>query len=442
MREAEAAAEAQWSAEAELREKTTEYERERDEARDVISGLQADVEQDKSRINDLGVRLQEALLDVDGLKNAEQALVGQIQDLQEERTKHLAALSEAQSSTLTAQSEMAGLRAELEATAAQLVEIRNERDHALKSQSAEAERLMRDRIAEADGDRAVLEHQNLTLTKELEDAKAALEQKLSTERNTAARTENGLKAELSFTKAQLREAQRKGSVLADELAMAKDKQATASLKDAYSSDVAKDAVALAGVYHEACARLLTAIMASSTIASSSAGSTLLAQSKLLTSADAKKADKGITTVVDNADGASTTNLRESILLRSLAAAQSFDLDHFSASVTHTISLVRKLGKTCRHYRDQMRSKISFTSFAKGDLALFLPTRNANTRPWMAYNVAAPHHFLKLPEDEKRRDMWKGRDSIVARITATEESVAGDVSITLFHRSPLKRGIAS
>ena len=257
------------------------------------------------------------------------------------------------------------------------------------------------------------------------------EQKLSAARNAATRTADGLKAELSFTKAQLRDVQRRERVLADELALAKDKQASASLKETYSTDVAKDAVTLAGRYHEACARLLTAILASSTIASSGVGSSLLAQSKVLAAASPDK-DKAVTTIVDNSNG-SSTNLRDSILLRSLATAQSFDLDHFSASVTHTISLVRKLGKTCRHYRDQMRNKISFTSFAKGDLALFLPTRNANTRPWMAYNIAAPHHFLKLPEDEKKRDMWKGRDSIVARITATDESIAGDVSPLPVHK---------
>ena len=427
-READASAEAQWGAEAELRERMADYERDRDEARDVIGGLQADVAQDKSRINDLGVRLQEALLDVDGLRNAEQALYAQIQELQEERTRHLTALSEAQSSFTSAQSELAGLRAELAATAAQLGETRLERDNALKDQSAEAERLMRDRIAEADGDRAVLEHQTMTLTKQLEDAKVESEQKLSAARNAATRTADGLKAELSFTKAQLRDVQRRESVLADELALAKDKQAAASVKDAYSTDVAKDAVALAGKYHEACARLLSAIMASSTIASSGAGSTLLAQSKVLVSPEKH------TTTEDNGNG----NVRDSILLRSLATAQSFDLDHFSASVTHTISLVRKLGKTCRHYRDQMRSKISFTSFAKGDLALFLPTRNANTRPWMAYNIAAPHHFLKLPDDERKREMWKGRDSIVARILSTEESVAGDVYQSPFLVLELRR----
>lgn len=40
-------------------------------------------------------------------------------------------------------------------------------------------------------------------------------------------------------------------------------------------------------------------------------------------------------------------------------------------------------------------------------------------------VNAPHHFLKA--DEKMKEEAKSRDWIMARITGTEEAVAGDVS---------------
>jgi predicted nucleic acid-binding Zn-ribbon protein len=380
----------------ELEDRLREQERDRGDLADAINGVQAELDQEKSRATDLGVRLQEALLNVDGLRNAEDALQQQVQALQDERSKLLAALSDAQRDTASAQSDLAGVRGELEATAAQLCEARVERDAALRNQSAEAERLMRDHIAEADGDRAVLEHQNLTLTKELEDLRVGAEQKLSAARNAAVRTADGLKAELSFTKAQLRDAQRRESVLSDELAMAKDAQAAMSHKDAHSSDVAKDAVALASRYHETCARLMGVMAASSTISGSISISP-----------------------------AAPATIQGSGLLRSLSTAASFDLDAFADAVNRTIALTKKFNKTCRHYRDQARHKISFTAFGKGDLALFLPTRNANTRPWMAYNVATPHHFLKVPKD--KAEGWRARDSIVARITGTDEAVAGDVS---------------
>ena len=33
------------------------------------------------------------------------------------------------------------------------------------------------------------------------------------------------------------------------------------------------------------------------------------------------------------------------------------------------------------------------SFAKGDLALFLPTRNTTAQIWAAFNYGFPHYFL-------------------------------------------------
>ncbi|EIW68613.1 hypothetical protein TREMEDRAFT_31582, partial [Tremella mesenterica DSM 1558] len=177
--------------------------REHEDQSDLIVALQAELTQEKDRAQDLGVRLQEALLDVDGLKNAEHSHISQLHALQEERSTFLCTLSEEQARRQTVESEIFGLKAELEATAQQLLEARKERDTALKNQSAEAEKLMRDHIAEADGDRAVLEHQNLTLTKQVEDTKVEMEEKLSAAKNTAIRQADGLRAELSFTKAQL-----------------------------------------------------------------------------------------------------------------------------------------------------------------------------------------------------------------------------------------------
>lgn len=58
---------------------------------------------------------------------------------------------------------------------------------------------------------------------------------------------------------------------------------------------------------------------------------------------------------------------------------------------------------------------------KGDLALFLPTRNSVAPVWAAFNISFPHHFLAasgvISEQMKKRE-W-----IVARITSlTEKTV--------------------
>lgn len=96
---------------------------------------------------------------------------------------------------------------------------------------------------------------------------------------------------------------------------------------------------------------------------------------------------------------------------------------------HTI---RKWQKETRGYRDKYRrfqseahDKIAFKSFKEGDLALFLPTRNQATRPWAAFNIGAPHYFLREQDSHKLH----GRDWLVARISRIEERVV-DLSKTI------------
>ena len=60
------------------------------------------------------------------------------------------------------------------------------------------------------------------------------------------------------------------------------------------------------------------------------------------------------------------------------------------------------------------------SFAKGDLALFLPTRNSAVPVWAAFNVSFPHHFLSATG--VIAEQMKTREWIVARITAMTEKV--------------------
>jgi autophagy-related protein 11 len=93
---------------------------------------------------------------------------------------------------------------------------------------------------------------------------------------------------------------------------------------------------------------------------------------------------------------------------------------------------RKWQKEARGYRDkahrfqaEAHEKIAFRSFKEGDLALFLPTRNQATRPWAAFNVGAPHYFLREQDTHKLH----GREWLVARISKVEERVV-DLSKTM------------
>ncbi|WWC59113.1 uncharacterized protein I303_101661 [Kwoniella dejecticola CBS 10117] len=415
---------------AELEERSKEQEekyREQEDQTEFVKALQAELEQEKDRATDLGVRLREALLDVDGLKSAEQTLIGQLQELQEERSRNLQNLGDTQLQTQNLESQLAGVRAELDATTQQLAEAQKDRDVALRNQSAEAERMMRDHIAETDGDRAVLEHQNLTLTKQLEDKKVEAEERLNALKNSTIRQVDGLKAELSFTKAQLREVQRKETVLMDELAMAKDTANAVTQEKAYQSDVSKDSIALVTKYHEVCLRLMSAINASTTISGNNGNTS---QSQLVGNSTTFRStnrlhpisnDNHLSSSMTSNANSNKDEMRESVLIRSLESAQNFDLVLFSDAVTRTIGLVKKWSKSCRQFRDLAKNKITFTNFSKGDLALFLPTRNAAARSWAAFNVSAPHNFLKVTD--AMQEQTKTREWIIARIVRTEEAIA-------------------
>ncbi|KAL8736965.1 MAG: hypothetical protein Q9181_002161 [Wetmoreana brouardii] len=107
----------------------------------------------------------------------------------------------------------------------------------------------------------------------------------------------------------------------------------------------------------------------------------------------------------------------------------FDIATFHEAIIKRIKdvehLARKWQREARNYRSQSHrfqseahEKIAFRSFREGDLALFLPTRNQATRPWAAFNIGAPHYFLREQDNHKLRS----RDWLLARISTIEERV--------------------
>ena len=106
---------------------------------------------------------------------------------------------------------------------------------------------------------------------------------------------------------------------------------------------------------------------------------------------------------------------------------SFNMDVFSEAIIKRIKetehTARKWQREARAYRDkshraqnEAHEKIAFRTFKEGDLALFLPTRNQATRPWAAFNVGAPHYFLREQDSHKLRS----RDWLLARISKVDE----------------------
>jgi autophagy-related protein 11 len=86
---------------------------------------------------------------------------------------------------------------------------------------------------------------------------------------------------------------------------------------------------------------------------------------------------------------------------------------------------RKYQREARTYRDKSRKyqteshdKIAYRSFKEGDLALFLPTRNQPVRSWAAFNVGAPHYFIREQDSHRLTN----KEWLVARITKVEERI--------------------
>jgi autophagy-related protein 11 len=114
----------------------------------------------------------------------------------------------------------------------------------------------------------------------------------------------------------------------------------------------------------------------------------------------------------------------------------FNLETFSDAVAKRMRdmehTARKWQKEARAYRDKSHrfqadahDKIAYRSFKEGDLALFLPTRNNAHRPWAAFNVGAPHFFLREQDSHRLH----GKEWLVARISKVEERIV-DLSKTL------------
>lgn len=113
----------------------------------------------------------------------------------------------------------------------------------------------------------------------------------------------------------------------------------------------------------------------------------------------------------------------------LTTIGALDLDSFTEAIVKRLKdmehTARKYQKDMRAYREKYHraqldahDKIAYKSFKAGDLVLFLPTRSQVSRPWAAFNVGAPHYFLREQESHKLRN----REWLLARVSNVEERV--------------------
>ncbi|KAG8931279.1 oligomeric, coiled-coil, peripheral membrane protein [Tulasnella sp. 417] len=291
-----------------------------------------------------------------------------IRELHEASDRRIAALLEEQADTLRRIEEARAHGEDLEAqlrTAvdegqqafAALKQAAAENERILRDHASEADRVLKDQVAEADGDRAVLEHQ-------LAEARNQLDQR--------SKDISELKKYILGPKHASANAVAAGSTSTG----ADDFGAASLIMSTTSNMLATSQFPSSSSFPPSTSSAIHAAFPAQSIAASGAGQS------------------------------PTGPLTPQEALAGLAA---FDLDAFTETMNKTGSTIRKWQKQCKEYRERARGKIAYRNFQKGDLALFLPTRNSETRPWAAFNG----HL---------RDQLQHREWVVARITSITERV--------------------
>ncbi|KAI0064232.1 putative peripheral membrane protein [Artomyces pyxidatus] len=345
-------------------------------------------------------QLAKALSESDDLKALDTRNSAKLTNLLEDQEMHLRDLETARSRGEDLEAQIRTVREECEEARRALEEAGREKDRLLRAQASEHDRQMRDYVAEADGDRAVLEHQFLELRAESEDMERQMKEAISQAEMKEADAA-GLREELQRLENELRAAQHAETVLREdyEQKMEESSRLVAQLLD----------VSIA--YRTAHFKALTLAQAAISHPSMSKSITQMSDSQVFSTNSRHPAIGPLDepSPLDPSDPAAAIEI-----------LRSFDQDHFLEVVGKTGSTIRKWQKQCKEYRERAKGKISFRNFAKGDLALFLPTRNSVSKPWAAFNVSFPHYFLQATGH--LAEQLKSREWIVARITSITERV--------------------
>ncbi|KAI0942131.1 hypothetical protein AcV7_002650 [Taiwanofungus camphoratus] len=356
--------------------------------------------------------------------------------LLEEQALTLTRLEEARARGEDLEMQIQAARVESDEVKCALVESGKEKDRLLRVQASEHDRLMRDHIAEADGDRAVLEHQFSELKAALEDTERQLKDARAQAEMALADTV-GLREELQRVEHELREAQHVERVLRDDIRDGRASQSNYEQKLEDSSRLVAQFLDVALAFRDSHVKAMLAaqVMSSHPGANKMSNNSNLADSSVSPGRHSIINHLGEPPPIDPSDPAAA-----------LEALRAFDHDHFQEVINKAGSTIRKWQKQCKEYRERAKGKISFRNFAKGDLALFLPTRNSVSKPWAAFNgvssiscsgtggqaltpkiplrsvavVSFPHYFLQA--SGHFAEQLKTREWIVARITSITERV--------------------
>lgn len=300
----------------------------------------------------------------------------------------LRSLEEARSRGEDLEVQIRAARTEGDEASRALKEATREKDRLLRAQALDAERSLRDHIAEADGDRAVLEHQFSELRAKQDTTERELQEALM--ENDISRADSaGLREELQRAHHELYEAQKVEDDLRTELVHLRSQLEDQFQAYKSSEDLVADLLHLAVTFRDTNAKLLSATQKSLSHGlkprkvSAAADDEMALSMRLPLSASMEGDTTRTTEVLETY----TSPIDWSDPVTAVEILRRFDLDAFSETILKSGTTIRKWQKQCRDYRDRAKGKISFRNFSKGDLALFLPTRNSVAKPWAAFNGA-------------------------------------------------------
>lgn len=318
--------------------------------------------------------LVQARAEAEQIKVLEAKHAEKMAQLLADQTAALRNLEEARVRGEDLESQIQAARSENEIVNCALKEASEQKDRLLRAQALEHDRIMRDHIAEADGDRAVLEHRYFEVEATLDNTILQLKEAQAEIEVLRADTA-GLREELQRAEHELREARHVERVLRDDLSAGIASQSDFERRLETSYQYIAQSLDVATTFRNSHLNAMNSLRAVTIYPGSNTRSpTDLTESIITSGPQAANSDSNEPLLFDAANPAAA-----------LETLRKFDLEHFSECVSKVGLVIRKWQKQCKEYRERSKGKISFRNFAKGDLALFLPTRNSVSKPWAAFN---------------------------------------------------------
>lgn len=361
-----------------LERRNSELLDEADSRRKGLADALAEATDQAKTAERLRQELVQVRLEFNDVKSLEQRNRDKVQSLLEEQANALRRLDEGRARGEDLQTQIRAARLESDEVKRALIEAGREKDRLLRAQASEHERLLRDHKAEADGDRAVLEHQHLELKAALEDAQRQLKD-IQAQSDTANSDAVGLREELQRVEHELREARHVERSLREDLRTGRSSQADFEQRLEEGNRLIAQLLDVAVAFRQTHVKALNAIQ---TMTSHPASAKALGSSSMTESA-LGSLRRGGAVIVNHVDEPFPIDPTDPAA--GLEALRAFDHDQFLDAVNKVAQTIRKWQKQCKEYREKAKGKISFRNFTKGDLALFLPTRNSVTKPWAAFN---------------------------------------------------------